>query len=73
MLATFTTDELSKLFNSKLDKEKLSNKTRSNLIKINTDTRNIKKDEFFLPLTGENFNGHDFISEAFSKGAKLSF
>lgn len=69
MPAEFTIDELSKLLSFKLDKEKLSNKTHL----INTDTRSIQKGEIFLPLTGENFNGHDFINEAFSNGATFSF
>lgn len=36
---------------------------------INTDTRNIKKGELFIPLIGERFDGHDYINEAYEKGA----
>jgi len=36
---------------------------------VNTDTREIKKDELFIALKGLNFNGNDFINEAFTKGA----
>jgi len=36
---------------------------------ISTDTRTIKKGELFVPLKGENFDGHDFIEEAYKKGA----
>lgn len=36
---------------------------------ISTDTRTIKPGEIFVALEGENFDGHDFISQAFAKGA----
>lgn len=36
---------------------------------ICTDTRNIKKGDFYLAIKGENFDGNDFVSEAHAKGA----
>ena len=36
---------------------------------ISTDTREIKKDEVFIALRGENFDGHNFIPAAVLKGA----
>jgi UDP-N-acetylmuramoyl-tripeptide--D-alanyl-D-alanine ligase len=36
---------------------------------ISTDTRNLKKGELFIALKGERFDGHDFVNEAFKKGA----
>jgi UDP-N-acetylmuramoyl-tripeptide--D-alanyl-D-alanine ligase len=36
---------------------------------ISTDSRAIKKGDFFIPLKGENFDGHRFIKEALAKGA----
>ncbi|QOD38426.1 UDP-N-acetylmuramoyl-tripeptide--D-alanyl-D-alanine ligase [Candidatus Wolbachia massiliensis] len=36
---------------------------------ISTDTRNIKEGDLFIALKGENFDGHDFLHEAFLKGA----
>ncbi|WP_373480105.1 UDP-N-acetylmuramoyl-tripeptide--D-alanyl-D-alanine ligase [Geminocystis sp.] len=36
---------------------------------INTDTRTLKSGEIFLALEGENFDGHNFISQAIEKGA----
>ncbi|MGH7890279.1 MAG: UDP-N-acetylmuramoyl-tripeptide--D-alanyl-D-alanine ligase, partial [Thermodesulfobacteriota bacterium] len=39
---------------------------------VSTDSRRIKKDELFFALSGENFDGHDFIGEAFEKGAKAA-
>ncbi|AFZ48246.1 UDP-N-acetylmuramoyl-tripeptide--D-alanyl-D-alanine ligase [Cyanobacterium stanieri PCC 7202] len=36
---------------------------------ISTDTRSLQGGELFLALRGENFDGHDFLTEAISKGA----
>ncbi len=37
--------------------------------KISTDTRTIEKNSMFIPLIGENFDGHIFIEDAINKGA----
>ncbi len=34
-----------------------------------TDTRSIKKGDLFIALKGKNFDGHNFLHEAFLKGA----
>ncbi len=36
---------------------------------VTTDTRKLKQGALFCALEGENFNGHDFVSAAFRKGA----
>jgi len=36
---------------------------------ISTDTRTLKKGDFFIPLKGENYDGHDFIEQALAKKA----
>lgn len=36
---------------------------------ISTDTRSIEKDELFLALKGESFDGHDYAAEALNRGA----
>jgi UDP-N-acetylmuramoyl-tripeptide--D-alanyl-D-alanine ligase len=36
---------------------------------ISTDSRQIVKGDLFIPLKGEKFDGHDFISDALSAGA----
>lgn len=36
---------------------------------ISTDTRTLKKNDLFIALKGEKFDGHDFVIEAFKKGA----
>lgn len=43
------------------------------LASISTDSRTIRPGEFFLPLEGDNFNGEDFIDDAFKKGAVGAF
>jgi UDP-N-acetylmuramoyl-tripeptide--D-alanyl-D-alanine ligase len=40
---------------------------------INTDSRSIKQGEIFIPLRGEKYDGHDFLLEAFKKGASEAF
>lgn len=47
----------------------LSGNTSSFIENISTDSRKIKKGDLFIPLAGERFDGHDFIAEAFEKGA----
>jgi len=36
---------------------------------ICTDSRQLKKGELFIALPGEHFDGHDFVSKAWEKGA----
>lgn len=36
---------------------------------LSTDTRHLKKNDWYLALCGSNFDGHDFINEALEKGA----
>ncbi|MDO5738185.1 MAG: UDP-N-acetylmuramoyl-tripeptide--D-alanyl-D-alanine ligase [Eubacteriales bacterium] len=38
---------------------------------ISTDTRNLQRDEIFLALSGERFDGHDFTDAAIAKGATM--
>lgn len=37
---------------------------------ISTDSRTITKDDFFVPLKGDKFDGHDFIPELLKKGVR---
>ncbi|MCA1959587.1 MAG: UDP-N-acetylmuramoyl-tripeptide--D-alanyl-D-alanine ligase [Desulfomonile sp.] len=39
---------------------------------ISTDSRDIKDDDLFVPLTGPNFDGHDFLLPALEAGARGS-
>jgi UDP-N-acetylmuramoyl-tripeptide--D-alanyl-D-alanine ligase len=40
--------------------------------KISTDSRDIKPGCLFIPLVGNNFDGHDFIRQAFEAGAEAA-
>ena len=39
---------------------------------ISIDSRTIKKGNLFIPISGKNFDGHDFINDAFKNGAIAS-
>lgn len=41
--------------------------------RIVTDSRNLSSGDWYLPLKGENFDGHNFINDAMEKGAKGFF
>lgn len=36
---------------------------------VSTDTRTIKEGNLYVPIVGENFNGHDFVETAAANGA----
>jgi UDP-N-acetylmuramoyl-tripeptide--D-alanyl-D-alanine ligase len=37
---------------------------------ISTDSRDIRPEDFFIPIVGENFDGHDFLIPALEAGAR---
>ncbi len=39
------------------------------ILNVSTDSRNIADGDLFIPIKGENFDGHKFILSAFEKGA----
>lgn len=47
----------------------ISRGSKNTIDKISTDSRTIKSDSLFIPLIGENFDGHRFIKDAVRKGA----
>ncbi|MBT3475782.1 UDP-N-acetylmuramoyl-tripeptide--D-alanyl-D-alanine ligase [bacterium] len=48
-----------------------SNIELGNFNNISTDSRKINKGDIFIALDGENFRGHNFISEALGNGAEF--
>jgi len=54
-----------------LNKQLLRDNIRYN--KVSIDSRTIDDKDIFIPIKGENFDGHDFISMAYKNGAILSF
>jgi UDP-N-acetylmuramoyl-tripeptide--D-alanyl-D-alanine ligase len=61
----FTVQELTRLTGGKLIAGNGNIQTKG----ISIDSRTIKKQELFLALKGDNFDGADFISQAVKKGA----
>lgn len=48
----------------------LENRHEDTMIEgISTDSRSIQAGQLFIPIKGESFNGHDFITMAIGKGA----
>ena len=39
---------------------------------ISIDSRSIKKESLFIAIKGNNFNGNNFVKEAFKKGASIA-
>ena len=39
------------------------------VVSISTDSRTVRADELFLPLRGDNFDGHNFIAQTVQRGA----
>lgn len=64
-MASFTVDEIIKATKA----EVLQKGTAGYVTAVSTDTRTIGPGELFIALTGDNFNGHDFLEDAVSRGA----
>jgi UDP-N-acetylmuramoyl-tripeptide--D-alanyl-D-alanine ligase len=43
--------------------------SRGSFIRINTDSRTIRTGDCFFAIAGDNFDGHDYVNDAFEKGA----
>lgn len=39
---------------------------------VSTDSRSLERGDFFIPIAGANFDGHDFVAAAVAKGASGS-
>jgi UDP-N-acetylmuramoyl-tripeptide--D-alanyl-D-alanine ligase len=47
----------------------ISDTWQSSVKGVSTDTRTIKSGDLFVPIKGENFDGHNFLNDAIQKGA----
>ena len=47
-------------------------KKRIEFTGVSIDSRTIKKGNLYIPIKGKKYDGHDYIEEAFKKGAKAS-
>ena len=64
----FTIAELREIIRSTLQVSD-SGKQGCSLTGISIDSRTIKAGDCFFAIRGENFDGHDYVSDAFAKGA----
>lgn len=60
-----TVDEVVKACRGKF----IKGNPQESILGISIDSRNIMPGELFIPLKGERFDGHDFITEACKRGA----
>ncbi|MDR3112446.1 MAG: UDP-N-acetylmuramoyl-tripeptide--D-alanyl-D-alanine ligase [Elusimicrobiota bacterium] len=58
-------EELAESINGKI----INNCRRKIISGVSTDTRTIKSGDVYFALEGKNFDGHNFIKEAYQKGA----
>ena len=50
--------------------KKFKNKENINFQKISIDSRKINMKDFFIPITGDSYDGHNFIDEISNLGVK---
>ncbi len=43
------------------------------IARISTDSRTLQRGDFFVPIRGENFDGHKFVEQAAERGASGAF
>jgi UDP-N-acetylmuramoyl-tripeptide--D-alanyl-D-alanine ligase len=65
MTAEFTGEEIMDITNARIAAGLMSDRVGS----ICTDTRLCNEDNWYLALSGERFDGHDFLGDAFSQGS----
>ncbi len=65
MPAEFSADEIIEITHGRLAQGMLPDGVGA----ISTDTRHLAEDQWYLALSGEKFDGHDFLGEAFASGA----
>jgi len=52
-----------------VDGKLISGSLEAQFSSITTDSRTVNNGDFFIPLVGEKFDGHDYILSSFEKGA----
>ncbi len=57
---SLTLSQIAALAGAKLE----SGNGNISVAKVSTDSRTLKRGEFFVALRGENFDGHDFVEAA---------
>lgn len=67
-MISFSVEELVQATNGRL----AGSGDKSSITGISTDSRTTRQGELFIPLVGENFDGHEYIEAAFKNGAAAS-
>ncbi len=62
-------NEITKAVNGEL----LSSTENFEINHINTNSKNIDKNSLFVPIVGEHFDAHEFITDAFNSGSLATF
>ncbi|MDZ7834547.1 MAG: Mur ligase domain-containing protein [Alkalibacterium sp.] len=67
-MANWTVNEIAQAVDGKVFNSEKAERIEG----VSFDTRTLKKDNLFIPLTADR-NGHDFIQSAIDKGASATF
>jgi UDP-N-acetylmuramoyl-tripeptide--D-alanyl-D-alanine ligase len=62
----FSLDEIVKITDAKV----LYSTNPSGMFSFSTDTRHISPEQIYIPIKGDNFDGHNFIADAINKSAR---
>ncbi len=60
---------MQKIHASCLNEENVKRELESTVKRVSTDTRTLQKGDVFIALVGPNFNGHNYIETAITRGA----
>jgi UDP-N-acetylmuramoyl-tripeptide--D-alanyl-D-alanine ligase len=60
---------LAKILNASADAEHRVQDAGQNVTSVSTDSRTVTLGDCFFAITGPNFDGHNFLADAFAKGA----
>ena len=69
-MKNFSLKEIANFSNGKLNNDKFKD---IEIFGVSIDSRTINNSEIYMPIIGERFDGHQFIEDAFKKGALATF
>lgn len=69
-MKNFSLKEIANFSNGKLNNDKFKD---IEIFGVSIDSRTINNNEIYMPIIGERFDGHQFIEDAFKKGALATF
>ena len=69
-MKNFSLKEIANFSNGKLNNDKFKD---IEIFGVSIDSRTINNGEIYTPIIGERFDGHQFIEDAFKKGALATF